>query len=52
MAKPGGAMKGLGGLMKGGGATGMIVIVTISAEELGSFFMFECPCDNTNFLYG
>ena len=53
MAKSGGG-KGLGGLMKGlgGGGKGIIILITISAEELGSFFMFECPCDNTNFLYG
>ena len=50
--KPGGGMKGLGGLMKGPGNTGIIVLVTVSAEELGSFFMFECPCDKSNVLYG
>ena len=51
--------KGIGGLMKGlGGKSGglpthaIIVVVTISAEELASFFMFECPCDTYNGLYG
>lgn len=33
-------------------ATGLIIVLTISTEELASFFMFECPCDNTNRIYG
>ena len=46
----GGAMNKMG---KGGLPThGIIIVVTVSAEELASFFMFECPCNNYNFIYG
>ena len=31
---------------------GIIVVITVSAEELASFFMFECPCNTNNFIYG
>ena len=35
------------------GGTGLLVILTVSVEEMAGFFMFECPCDlATNFIYG
>ena len=43
----------MGGAFKsGGGGMSVLVILTVSVEELASFIMFECPCDNTNWLYG
>ena len=41
-------LKGPGGLP----THGIIIVLTISAEEIASFFMFECPCNGTNFRYG
>ena len=26
--------------------------IPMEAEEVGSFFLFECPCNSTNTLYG
>ena len=34
------------------GASGILVILTVSMEELASFFVFECPCDSHHFEYG
>ena len=34
------------------GASGILVILTVSMEELASFFIFECPCDSHHFEYG
>ena len=35
------------------GGTGLLVILTVSVEEMAGFFMFECPCDlTTHFIYG
>ena len=50
----GDALKGMQKpLTEGGMATqGIVILLTISAEEIANFFMFECPCDNSNLLYG
>ena len=34
------------------GASGVLVILTVSVEELATFFVFECPCNRNNFQYG
>lgn len=47
-----GAMKGLGGKGSGVPTYGIIIVLTISVEEWAAFFMFECPCQNSNLLYG
>ena len=50
----GNALKNLKGSSEGGGLPthGIIIVLTISAEEIASFFMFECPCDQNNRVYG
>ena len=45
-------MNSLGSKTGGLPTHGIIIVLTISAEEIASFFMFECPCDNSNFAYG
>jgi len=54
MSKIGNAMDKVSKKSEGGGLPthGIIIILTISAEEIASFFMFECPCDNSNSTYG
>lgn len=52
MSKLGNAMNSLGSKTGGLPTHGIIIVLTISAEEIASFFMFECPCDNSNFAYG
>ena len=34
------------------GGMGILVVLTITTEEVASFLMFECPCDNSHFIYG
>ena len=34
------------------GGAGLLVILTVSVEELAGFFMFECPCDASHRIYG
>ena len=43
--------KSFGDFSSKGGA-GLLVILTVSTEELASFFLFECPCDETHYIYG
>lgn len=50
--KMGGVMDKIKNGNGGMGTHGIIIILTISAEEIGSFFMFECPCNSSNKVYG
>ena len=34
------------------GLSGILVVVTVSIEEIASFILFECPCDKTHLYYG
>jgi len=34
------------------GASGILVIATVSIEEIASFILFECPCNETHYYYG
>ena len=34
------------------GASGILVIATVSIEEIASFILFECPCNHTHYYYG
>ena len=34
------------------GASGILVIATVSIEEIASFILFECPCNRTHYYYG
>ena len=36
----------------GGGGMGVLVVATVAVEDLASFIMFECPCDDQNWIYG
>ena len=41
------------GIIKhGNGQMGILVIITVTVEQLASFIVFECPCDDTNIIYG
>ena len=38
-------MSQLAKLGQGGGFSGVLVVLTISADEFSSFVNFECPCE-------
>ena len=44
------------GLFKNYGSSGFLVVMTVGAEELAAFLIFECPCNlensDFNFVYG